>query len=125
MKKIILILIVSVLFDYSFAQKGKVKFGKVTEDELKMEYYEKDSSANAVVLYDYGKAYFQRGIIIERHKIIKILKDEGKIYADFGIPIFNVSYYPLRFMSFKASTYNYEKENIVETKLKNSEIIYE
>lgn len=107
------------------AQKKEVRFGKINKEELQMEYYEQDSSANAVVLYDYGKVFFQRGFIVERHRIIKILKDEGKKYADFGIPMIRFNNFPLRFMSFKATTFNYENGNIVETKLNRSDLIFE
>ena len=41
---------------YSLAQKSPIKFGEVSLEELKMTRYEKDSSASAVVLCDFGES---------------------------------------------------------------------
>ena len=40
------------------AQKAPIKYGKVSIDELKMKSYEKDTSAVAVYLCDYGVGNF-------------------------------------------------------------------
>lgn len=62
----------------------KLKFGDVPISDLKMEVYEKDSSANAVVLFDVAEARIDENIEVrlKRHVRIKILTDEGLSYGD-------------------------------------------
>lgn len=40
------------------AQDKKVKFGKVSKDDLLMTRYDKDTTAEAVILDDIGQTYF-------------------------------------------------------------------
>ena len=62
----------------------KLKFGDVPISDLKMEVYEKDSSANAVVLFDVAEARIDENIEVrlKRHVRIKILTDEGLGHGD-------------------------------------------
>ncbi|MFM8832839.1 MAG: hypothetical protein ACKOEV_04295, partial [Cytophagales bacterium] len=67
-----------------YAQKPPLKFGDVTTDELKMTIYPKDSSAEAVVLGDYGESKLEYNksqesfqIVFERVRRVKILRKEG------------------------------------------------
>src|SRR5690606_40821111 len=74
---VFVLLIVSPI--WLFAQKDPMKFGKISQEEVDLQYFEKDSSAVAVVLADYGHAYINLSIgklIFERHTRIKILKKE-------------------------------------------------
>lgn len=41
---------------FAIAQKPPIKFGDVAMDVLKMQVYDKDTSAAAVVLADYGES---------------------------------------------------------------------
>lgn len=41
-----------------YSQGPKIRFGKITEEELTMKYYEQDSSAEAAVLFDKGEVKF-------------------------------------------------------------------
>lgn len=101
MKRAFLISFLFTVF-YSYSQDTqKISLGKVSLDELKMEYYEKDSSAGAVILdekvhiysnpkkhYCYTRDYYVR---------IKFFKKEAFDYATFklqiGIPNKWSSYY--------------------------------
>jgi hypothetical protein len=67
------------------AQKAPLKYGDVSMDELKMTVYPYDTSAAAVVLFDYG---FFRASNIEftRTMRIKILKKEGYGWANHVFP---------------------------------------
>jgi len=116
------ILIISIIFLLNsiivLSQKKKVKFGKISKEDLLMKYYEPDSSANAVVLYDYGEI---RNGEYKRHKIIKILKDEGKKYSNIIIPLYSNGV----LNTFKATTYNLENGEIIKSKLKNKDLIKE
>jgi len=54
LRTIVLGLTILFINNLSFAAKAPIKFGKVSIDELKMQTYEKDSTAVAVYLCDYG-----------------------------------------------------------------------
>ena len=67
----------------TLAQKSPIKFGEVSLEDLKMTRYEKDSSAAAVVLCDFGESsinYSQNtgfSLNFQRTTRIKILKKDG------------------------------------------------
>jgi transglutaminase-like putative cysteine protease len=73
------------------AQNSGFDFGKITYQELDLVKYERDTSAVAVVLNEFGEAFFDleslNKIILQYHIKIKILKESGKEYADFEIPM--------------------------------------
>ncbi|MCV9388319.1 hypothetical protein [Reichenbachiella ulvae] len=70
------------------AQKEPVKFSKdIMRKDLEMTHYEKDSSASAVILCDYGRSWIDYGseqfqVKHERITRIKILNKDGYKYAD-------------------------------------------
>lgn len=75
-----------------FAQKQSINFGIVPIDLLHLNSYEKDSTANALVLYEYGKAqikYLDDGprIFVDYTKRIKILSKQGLAHANVAIPL--------------------------------------
>lgn len=112
----ILIGIFAVMF-ISQAQKGIHKFGNIPMEEMEMTVYEPDSSAVAVTLLKTGQ-YLVKDYKFYVHKRIKILKTAGTDYANFVINAPNKG-------SFKASTFNLENGEIVEYKLKRSEMFEE
>ncbi len=95
------------------AQKNKIKFGKVAIADLEQNTYEPDPKANAVVLYDRGHSSFDydtngdRGFVIKfkRHQRIKILKEAGKDWADFEVPLYRNTRRREKIRSFKAITH--------------------
>lgn len=92
-------------------------------DELKMTNYDKDSSAVAVVLADYGQSqivYIQgKGFELhfERLRRLKILKKEGYDLANFSIPLYQENNKDEKVNSIKAVTINLEEGKAIETKL--------
>ena len=79
------------IYNHINAQKPPHNWGKVADKDLKMKVYEPDSSAAAVVLFDFGIMdlthsfeYYQ----FYHHRRVKILKRTGFDYADVSIPIF-------------------------------------
>lgn len=94
MRKPLLFLGMIFLFAFSaVSQKMSTKYGNVTEDELNMNVYPKDSSANAVVLYQdvyteyrYTQADFALMSVFK--KKIKILTTDGCNKADIVIPYY-------------------------------------
>jgi len=100
----------------AFAKKAKIKFGKVSIEELEMEVYEADTSAPAVILYESGYYDGLNGQFYH-HKRIKILKKEGYFMAD-------NRFWTSAKGSIKGITFNLEDGKIVESKLQR-ENIYE
>ena len=99
------------------------EMGQVTEEEMKMTFYEKDSSAVAVVLKEefftyYNpskKKYFTKYFYVR----MKILKKSGYKYGALDIPYIKGS----RIKDIEAITYNYnENGKISETKLNTKDI---
>jgi len=114
----------------SYSQKSPVKFGEIPLEDLKMKSYDKDSSASAVVLVDYGEAYLQISmntatLNFERHVRIKILNKEGLKWADAAIQLYQSGSAEERVSSLKAVTYNLENGKIVESKMAKDAVFKE
>jgi hypothetical protein len=104
------------------AQKSPVKFGEIPMEDMTMKTYDKDSSASAVILSDYGEAYISYTTVsvalnYERHVRIKVLKKDGFSMADVEIPLYRDGADEERVSKLKATTYNLENGKIVETDL--------
>jgi len=131
MKNFILCAALLCVTSYAFGQKPPSKFGEVTFEDLKMQRYEKDTSAAAVVLVDYGESailYDQNNgfyLNFERLTRIKILSKDGLDNANISIPLYHDSGDNEKLTGFKAVTYNLENGKIVETKLKSDAIFKE
>ncbi len=113
------------LFYPATAQKAPFKFGEIPLDQLKMSRYEKDSSASALVLGDFGVSdivYNQNNgfsLLFERTTRIKILTKDGLDWGDFEIPLYHDGSNDEKISGLKATTYNLENGKIVETKAKS------
>jgi len=131
MKSFILSLGLALISFILSGQKPPVKFGDVSKEELSMTTYDKDSTASAVILADYGQSvilYRQNvgfSLDFERTTRIKILKKEGLSWGDFSITLYKSGNADEKLTGLKAVTYNLENGNIVETKVKNDGIFKE
>ena len=124
MKKLItaflMLLLVSVCAN---AQNFSKEYGNVSEEELQMTSYAPDKDAEALVLYDKGKIYFdQTGtetfqIIYERSTRIKILTEDGLNWAEIKIPYYTERNIYELIYELEAYTYNYENGTVIKTKL--------
>lgn len=79
------------------AQKVPIKWGKVDRAELDMAVYPLDSTAEAVVLADYGSLRFdfagnKTQYILSRHCRIKILNRSGFSRGDISLPYYGNDY---------------------------------
>lgn len=105
--------------------------GKVTQYEMSMTEYEKDKDAEALVIYDLGKYYFQgdntRGFLLRMEKRIKIkiLKQAGVKYANFEIPYYMEGMDWENIEDIQATTYNFEDGQLKKTELINKNIFEE
>jgi len=111
------------------AQDPYFEFGKVTYPELQMTSYPGDTTTEAVVLREYGEAFFSNDhetsnfgqVIFEYHVKIKILKSSGLDKANFKIGLRKSDDGRVeKWESLAASTFNLMNNQIVETKLDNS-----
>ena len=106
------------------AEKAPIKYGDVKEADINMKVYDKDSTAEALVMgeyqelrYDFSnikKNYVQK---IERIGRIKIFKKTGLDYASIVVPLYHNNHGSERIVSFKACTYNLVNGKIEKTKL--------
>lgn len=95
----------------------KVKYGKVSLEELQMTKYDQDTSAEAVVLYQYEE-FVPLLYKYIKHIRIKVLKPTAK---DIGSMVFRGK---LK-LYIDACTYNLEGDKIVKSKLKSESIFEE
>lgn len=115
----------------AFAQKAPVRFGDIPLEDLKMTRYEKDSSAAAVILADYGTSTVQYSqangftLNFERITRIKILTKDGLEWANFTVPLFHDGSDDEKISGLKAITYNLENGKIVESKMKSDAVFKE
>ncbi|MFW5761203.1 MAG: hypothetical protein ACOCXH_09505 [Cyclobacteriaceae bacterium] len=74
----------------------EMKFGKIDKELLQMKSYDLDTGAEALVVVDLGRAYFNYNqtegdfdLVFERHVRIKFFKKTGEDHASFSIPLFH------------------------------------
>lgn len=114
-----------------YAQKSPVKFGDVPIENLRMQKYDRDSSAAAVVLADYGQTQVEYKqddgffLTFERTTRIKILTKDGLDWGNFTIPLYHSGSDEEKITNLKGITYNLENGKVVETKLRNESILKE
>ena len=113
-----------------YSQKSPIKFGEIPMEDLKMNSYDKDSSAAAVVLVDYGEAYLQISmnnvtLNFERHVRIKILNKEGLKWADVAVQLYRSGSAEEKIGSVKAATYNLENGKLVASAMSKDAVFKE
>lgn len=98
----------------TFASRGQEfskEFGKLGNAEINLTQYNKDLSAEAVVLFDTGESFFastENGfeVVYERRTRIKILSEAGLNYAEFEIPYYREGNIYEKIYDFVGYTYN-------------------
>lgn len=103
-------------------QNFSKEFGKIGKDEIELEQYALDNEAEAVVLFDIGKSYFERkensfNVIFERSTRIKILSESGVDWAEVEIPFYQEGNIYEIVYDIEAYSYNYENGHINKTPL--------
>lgn len=115
------------LISLSQSNNSKNKF-RVTLNDLKMQSYEKDSTANALVIYEYGNSYVDRNDYDlrtqEKHKI-KILSKEAFDEANIVLYLYNDGNNFERVKNIIATTYNLVENKVITTKLEEKDIFKE
>lgn len=111
----------------------KVRFGKFSDEEIALKTYPLDPDAEAVFLFDEGKAWMDYDpstggfeLMIERHQRIKILKSTGVDYATFVFWLANsASFAKEEIINIKGLTLNTANSEPEETKLTKDGIFEE
>ncbi|MEO9965828.1 MAG: DUF3857 domain-containing protein [Reichenbachiella sp.] len=133
MKSLLVLSLLSLLLlsNPALGQPAPMKFGKINLSDLQMKYYEKDSSASAVILCDYGVSKIEYAhregwkLVTEVHRRIKILKKDGYEWADGEIYLYNQYGDKEKLNYLKGYTYNLQGKKIVKSKLEKSSIFEE
>ena len=133
MKKCTLLFMVTFLLSVGLvAQEApKVKFEKVSEEEMAMKTYPNDTTAEAVILFDDGNSYFtydsEKGFMLthERFVRIKILKQSGVDWGNFSIALYSFNSNRDEMSTPKGTTFNLENGKVVKSELKKDAIFRE
>lgn len=129
MKKVLSTLILVLVVNSLIAQD--YKFGKVSKEELEEQFYAKDSSANAVILYKKRKTNFKYvegsgfQVETEMHERIKIYNSEGYDWATKEIDLYQSGTTKEKVVGLKAVTYNLEGKKISKSNLEKKQIFKE
>ena len=127
MKHIIVFLSLFMCTTLFFAQTNKpYNFGSITQADHDLTTYEKDSTANAVFLFEYGKTKFydtDRYVVIRTvyYGKVKIFNKEGNEYATIEIPIYRNKNTSEEVLKIRAITHN----GTVKTELNKKDIFTE
>lgn len=113
--------------------KPNLKYGKPSNEELAMDAYPPDSAATAVVLFHTGKTNFKYTqdfkLATEHFVRIKVLKPEGRRYADITIPYYAPAGKEANdeegIFSVSACAYNLEGQKCVKTPMKQEFVVKE
>jgi transglutaminase-like putative cysteine protease len=108
--------------NFALSQEPNHNFGRCSDEELQMRYYSKDSTAEAVVVYDIGKSYFKMKetgleLVYERSFKIKVFNKAGIDVAKFKIHFYEQNSKAESILEIEGNTYNYENGKIRCTRL--------
>ncbi len=130
MKKRLITLVILMVTNQLFSQN--YKFEKVSKEELQEQFYQQDSSANAVVLYKNRRTFFKyiqgEGFMVETivHERIKIYNKEGYDWATKYVSYYNPkSSDSEKVRVLEAKTYSLKAGKIQTNKLNKKEIFDE
>ncbi|WP_072351601.1 DUF3857 domain-containing protein [Flavobacteriaceae bacterium A100] len=129
MKKIYLL--ISFLLTTVFlgqAQQFHHNYYAATKADLETNIFEKDSTANALVIYEFGKTYVDDSSFELKHEFkqkLKILNKKGYNHATVMIYLYNSGSKKEKVSDIQATTHNLVNGNIHKTELNKNEIYTE
>lgn len=105
------------------------QFGAIPLNDLRMTVYPADTSADAVVLQEFGQASISNGdnynLIFRYHARIKILNRNGLSHADIEIGLRKQGTSIEKISEIKASSFNLDEGRIRETQLESKNVFSE
>ena len=130
---VLLFTTLSLQMAWTQTEAPNMKWGKPTDVELNMTEYAADKDAKAVVLchlasVNYTMDLYNYLVDYQVKKRIKILKDDGKDYANISIPYIHnpdEEYGIETIEDFKATAYNVVNGKVVKTKIGKEQIHHE
>jgi hypothetical protein len=126
MKKTLLLFLFLSLTLMGIAQENGFPFGGASRTELQMNKCEFDSTAAAMVLDEFGEAYFDEGkLLFEYHAKIKILTKEGVKHGDFRIPLRKNESNKEEIVKIKAVTHNLVAGKIEWSEMDRKTVFFE
>jgi len=126
-----LLLLCAVFIRIQAQEAPKIKFEKVSNEELSMKSYPNDTTADAVILYDDGSSYvkydLEKGFMLtyERFVRIKILKQNGVEWGNFHLSLYSHNNNIEEISHVKGTTINLENGKIVKNEMKKGAIFKE
>ena len=123
MKKFYITTLIILVFNFSNAQK--LELGNVTLEELNQKRHKTDTSAVASVIFNKGISFLEYSqnygfqVITEVETKIKIYKQEGLEFGNFGVYYYKNGSDEQSVNFSKAISYNLENGKIVKSKLKS------
>jgi hypothetical protein len=131
MKKLSLTILTVLSCFFIFSQENELpKFGKISDEEIKMIVCPIDTGAPAFYIFDKGEtdlSTLSTGFYIKfsRHVKIKILDKAASNLANFEIPLLHFGFFKEQLIVLKGYTYNYADGKIEKTKLNMKQLIKE
>ncbi|WP_044222793.1 DUF3857 domain-containing protein [Flammeovirga pacifica] len=108
-----------------------LKFGKINKENLALTTFEKDTTANALVISNEGNTYFtiKEGRFVtftKVHKRIKIFNKEAYDYGNIEIPYYEIKGVgDEKVTNIKGAVYSLEKGDVTKSKLSNDDVFHE
>jgi len=128
MKQYFLYLLILISFN-SFSQSSFTSESfDVSRHDLETNIYEKDSTANALILYEYGNSYIDKkdfDLKTEIKRKVKILNRKGFDQATITIHLYNDKNTKQEVKDIKATTFNLLNGKVESTRLKSNNIFTE
>ncbi|MCO4291807.1 DUF3857 domain-containing protein [Solitalea sp. MAHUQ-68] len=125
MKKLLFTLLLSGSAITSFCQTIPYKFGEIAVDDLELKSYRQDTSANAIILNEFGESHIDDEhpdvLMFRYYGKIKIFNQKGQSAATITIPLYRNKGAQEDIFYLEAYTYNFEHGQIVKTKLASKE----
>lgn len=122
------LLITALITSFLSFSQGYVTDMLIRKSELEESTYSKDSTANALVIYDYGNSFVNKKTFWLNSQFkqkIKILKPEGIDRGEFEIILYKGKSTEEKIEDIKGTTYNLENGEIIKTYLTEKAIFRE
>jgi len=130
--KVVFLFVLIITSTSVMGQENKLKFGDINREILEMSRYDKDTTAPAVVVADYGNVRFiynqQQGqfmVLYDRFTRIKILKKDGFEWANNTVKLYNTTKINENIGKITGYTYNLKDGKVTRSKLSKKAVFNE